>query len=109
MITTKNKKMAKYIEHNRLHGLSKDAWKRFFPSKQKKSIYFYDTITAVYKFNMPDLNASIGISQFQSIDKFWLKRKKLYELYRKKHHRVASFKYDNSKVTHSYHLFDYCR
>lgn len=107
MITTKNKKMARYIEHNRLHGLSKDAWKRFFPSKQKKSIYFYDTITAGYKFNMPDLNASIGISQFQSIDKFWLKRKKLYDLYRKKLSPLPiKFQiFDNSKVTHSYHLF----
>ena len=36
MVTTKNKTLHNFIIKNRLHGLSKDAWKRFFPNKQKK-------------------------------------------------------------------------
>ncbi len=107
MLTTKSKKLSKFVEHNRLHGLSKDAWKRFFPSKQKKSIYFYDVVSAGYKFNMPDINASIGISQFESINKFWIKRKMLYQLYQKNLYKLPIIlqKFDTSKVKHSYHLF----
>ena len=107
MITTKNKYLNNYIISNRLHGLSKDAWKRFFPSKQKKNIYFYDVLEAGYKFNMPDLNASIGISQLGSIKSFWLKRKKIYEYYLKKLEGLPiNFqKFDNKEITHSYHLF----
>ena len=107
MITTKNKNLNDFVLNNRLHGMSKDAWKRFFPKKQKKNIYFYDITSAGYKFNMPDLNASIGISQLKSIQNFWLKRKKIYEKYKKKLSKLPIIlqQFDNKKVLHSYHLF----
>ncbi len=107
MITTKNKNLYNSVVNNRLHGLSKDAWKRFFPTKQKKKIYFYDVLDAGYKFNMPDLNASIGLSQLKSIKQFWLKRKKIYETYVEKFTELPiKFQiFDVKEITHAYHLF----
>lgn len=106
MITTNNKKLVNFIQGNRLHGLSKDAWKRFFPSKQKKSIYFYDVLSAGFKFNMPDLNASIGLSQLASIENFWLKRKKNYEYYISKLSDlpIKFQEFDSANTKHAYHL-----
>ncbi len=107
MITTKSRKLNNFVLKNRLHGMSKDAWKRFFPKEQKKSIYFYDVITAGYKLNMPDLNASIGISQLLSVQKFWLKRKKIYEKYKKNLSNLPIIfqEFDKNKIKHAYHLF----
>ena len=84
MISTTNKNLAKFVESNRLHGMSQDAWKRFFPSKVSKKIYFYDVKSAGYKFNLPDLNSSIGISQLEQVENFWLKRKKIFNIYKKR-------------------------
>ena len=107
MVTTKNKTLHNFIIKNRLHGLSKDAWKRFFPNKQKKSIYYYDVLSAGYKFNMPDLNASMGLSQLKSVQNFWLKRKRIHEYYRKKLLKlpIKFQEFDDQEITHSYHLF----
>jgi dTDP-4-amino-4,6-dideoxygalactose transaminase len=107
MVTTKNKDLNNFIVNNRLHGLSKDAWKRFFPTKQNKKIYFYDVLDSGYKFNMPDLNASIGLSQLKSIQNFWLRRKKIYEYYLNNFSNLpVKFQEFNTKeITHAYHLF----
>ncbi len=107
MLTTRDKNLNNFVYKNRLHGLSKDAWKRFLPKKQKKNIYFYDVLSPGYKFNMPDLNASIGISQLKSIKKFWFKRKKNYEYYLKKLSNLPIIfqEFDNKKIKHAYHLF----
>ena len=107
MITTKNKNLAKFVESNRLHGMSQDAWKRFFPSKVSKKIYFYDVKSAGYKFNLPDLNSSIGISQLKQVKNLWLKREKIFNIYRKRllKHPIILQDMDENNLKHSYHLF----
>ena len=43
----------------RLHGLSKDAWKRDLQVKERKNYYqHYDVKQVGFKYNMPDLNAA---------------------------------------------------
>ena len=39
----------------------------------------YDLYYPGFKFNMIDIQASIGLAQLSKIKKFWLKRKKIYE------------------------------
>ena len=60
-----------------LHGLSKDAWKRFEKS-QKKS---YDVIEIGHKMNMTDIQASIGIAQLSRIGEMKMRRKEIWEFY----------------------------
>ena len=69
----------------RLHGLSRDAWKRYLPNnvRNKKKFEHYDVEEVGHKFNMIDLNASIGIAQLKKIEKHWRERKKLFEIYEK--------------------------
>jgi dTDP-4-amino-4,6-dideoxygalactose transaminase len=44
-----------------LHGMSKDAWKRFSDEGYKH----YYVLEAGFKYNMMDLQAAIGIHQLQ--------------------------------------------
>ena len=60
-----------------LHGMSKDAWRRYSDSGYKH----YDVVAAGFKYNMTDIQAAIGIHQHRKIEKNVLKRIALWELY----------------------------
>ena len=60
-----------------LHGLSRDAWKRFECS-QKKS---YDVIEIGHKMNMTDIQASIGIIQLSRINEMQKRRREIWDFY----------------------------
>ena len=62
----------------RLHGMSKDAWKRHLPNNVdlNKKFEHYDVKEIGHKYNMTDLNASMGIVQLKKIEKNWKLRKK---------------------------------
>ena len=69
MIVT-NKKAIKELRTMSLHGMDKDAWKRY----GKSGFKHYDIVKAGFKFNMSDIHASIGIHQLKNIEKAWKKR-----------------------------------
>jgi len=77
MAVTNNSELAKKIRLMSLHGLSKDAWKRF-TANDKRS---YDVVDIGYKFNMTDIQASIGICQVNKLDKMSKIRDKIWDLY----------------------------
>ncbi|MCM8787866.1 MAG: DegT/DnrJ/EryC1/StrS family aminotransferase [Candidatus Omnitrophica bacterium] len=77
MLTTNNAKWANEARIRSLHGISKDAWKRYSSS----GFTPYETFYPGYKYNMIDLQASLGLHQ---VDKIWqlLKtREKYWRLY----------------------------
>jgi len=61
MLTTDNKEWAEKAKVRRLHGISADAWKRYSSSGYKP----YEGIYPGYKYNMMDLQASLGIHQLK--------------------------------------------
>ena len=77
MAVTNNSELAKKIRLMSLHGLSKAAWKRF-TANDKRS---YDVVDIGYKFNMTDIQASIGICQVNKLDKMSKIRDKIWDLY----------------------------
>lgn len=79
MLITNNPKIAKKATELSLHGMNKDAWKRF----SNNGFAHYDVIEAGFKYNMMDLQAVIGLEQLKKIDINWSKRKKLWEFYQK--------------------------
>ncbi len=108
MLICQKKRISDLVKILRLHGMSKDAWKRFFPERNpKKKSFHYDVKYTGYKYNMTDLQAALGCSQLKKINTMWLKRKKLYENYLKKLKNLPVFfqksPYENFK--HGYHLF----
>ena len=85
MLVTNNKNIYNKIRVMRLHGLSKDAWKRYLPDSLNQSIKFqhYDVKEIGLKYNLIDLNSSLGIPQLIQIEKNLKKRKKIYDFYLK--------------------------
>ena len=59
MAITDNEEYASMIKIMGLHGMSKDAWKRFSDSGYKH----YQVLYAGYKYNMMDIQAAIGIDR----------------------------------------------
>ena len=77
MLTTDDTALDEKIRVLRLHGLSRDAWKRFATRRLMKS----DIIMPGYKFNMPDLAAAIGIHQLHKQEKFLEVRERYAQIY----------------------------
>ena len=46
----------------RLHGIDRDIWTRFTASRPS---WEYDVVAPGYKYNMPDINAAIGLAQLE--------------------------------------------
>lgn len=61
MLTTNNKIWANLARVRRLHGISADAWKRYSAEGYKP----YEAVYPGFKYNMMDLQASLGIHQLK--------------------------------------------
>lgn len=60
-----------------LHGLSRDAWKRFGDQGFKH----YHVVECGFKYNMMDLQAAIGIHQLERVEENWCKRAQIWARY----------------------------
>ena len=60
-----------------LHGMSRDAWKRFNDEGYKH----YYVVECGYKYNMMDLQAAIGIHQLKRVDRNWERRREIWQRY----------------------------
>lgn len=79
MAVTENDEWADKIRILRLHGISKDAWKRY----SNEGSWFYEVIDAGYKYNMTDIQAGLGIAQLKKVELMWEMRKKIAQKYTK--------------------------
>jgi dTDP-4-amino-4,6-dideoxygalactose transaminase len=79
MLTTNNSKWAEKIRILSLHGISKSAWTRY----TEKGFRPYDILCAGYKFNMMDIQASLGLHQLARIEANLRIRRKYYKMYNK--------------------------
>ncbi|MFA5256419.1 MAG: DegT/DnrJ/EryC1/StrS family aminotransferase [Candidatus Omnitrophota bacterium] len=77
MITTDNDKWAERIRTMRLHGMNRDAWKRY----SKQGTWYYEVVGAGYKYNTTDVNAALGLAQFKKLQLMWRKRKAIAQAY----------------------------
>jgi dTDP-4-amino-4,6-dideoxygalactose transaminase len=60
-----------------LHGMSKDAWKRFADEGYKH----YQVVECGFKYNMMDLQAAIGLHQLKRIEQYWHRRQEIWNTY----------------------------
>ena len=77
MVTTNKEVWADKIRMYGLHGLSKDAWKRY----SDEGFVHYQVIFPGYKYNMMDIQASLGLHQMKRIDKYLKRREQIWETY----------------------------
>lgn len=60
-----------------LHGMNRDAWNRFGGSGYKH----YQVVEAGFKYNMTDMQAALGLSQFRRVDTSWHRRGEIWQRY----------------------------
>ncbi|MEK8127115.1 DegT/DnrJ/EryC1/StrS family aminotransferase [Paenibacillus filicis] len=77
MVLAKSEENIRNIQILGLHGLSKDAWKRFSDS----GFQHYSVLAPGYKYNMIDLQAALGIHQLARVEESWLKRRHIWNRY----------------------------
>lgn len=70
VVTTNDGELADRIKMYALHGMTRDAWKRYSDSGYKH----YQVVAPGFKYNMMDLQAAIGIHQLTHIEA-WLQRR----------------------------------
>ena len=103
MVISRDEAMISRIKIMALHGLSRDAWKRFSDSGYKH----YYVEEAGFKYNMMDLQAAIGIHQLRRIEGYRKKREKIWNRYMEAFGDLPvglpSPVDDNTR--HAYHLF----
>jgi len=77
MVTTNKAVWADKIKMYGLHGLSRDAWRRYADD----GFVHYQVIFPGFKYNMMDIQASIGIHQLERIDQYFQRRQEIWERY----------------------------
>jgi dTDP-4-amino-4,6-dideoxygalactose transaminase len=77
MLTTNSEPLADQARLLSLHGMSRDAWKRYTESGYKH----WDIVAPGYKYNMPDLMGALGLHQLRKLPGFTAKRKELCAYY----------------------------
>jgi len=78
MLTTRNKEIYDRVKKMRLHGIDHDVWDRF---TENKPSWEYDVVEAGYKYNMPDVNAAIGLAQLEMAGEFRAERQRVAMFY----------------------------
>jgi dTDP-4-amino-4,6-dideoxygalactose transaminase len=77
VITTDEDGLAERLRRKRLHGISRDAWKRY----SAEGTWYYQVEELGFKYNMTDINAAIGLHQLDRLDEFHKRRLALVALY----------------------------
>ncbi len=77
MITTNNTPFAKKIKVSALHGLSKHAWQRY----SDRGYDHYEVLLPGFKYNMTDMQASLGLHQMRRIEQNDRRRQEIWDLY----------------------------
>ncbi len=108
MITFYKNSLAKKIDVLRMSGMSTGAWNRF----QKNNYYKIPLVVDEgFKYNINDINSSIGIVQLQKLEKFLTvktKQSKIYDKYFQNKNYLSTQKKsynDGTQIRHSHHLY----
>ncbi len=77
MITTNNPEAAERMRLMRLHGIERDAWKRY----RGDGSWYYEVSEAGFKYNLTDFQSAIGLVQLAKCDAMRQARDRIARLY----------------------------
>ena len=86
-----------------LHGISKDAWKRY----SNAGYQHWDTLLPGFKYNMTDISAVIGLEQLKRLEGFLERRRRYAEIYQRAFADIPEIETLRrvDGVRHAWHLF----
>jgi len=77
MVTTPYEDAAEWMRIASLHGLSRDAWKRY----ERPGAVQYDVTIPGFKYNMTDLSAALGLHQLAGLEARYERRRAIWRRY----------------------------
>jgi len=103
MITTNDAELSERIRPRRLHGMTKDAWKRY----TAEGTWRYDVSYPGFKYNMTDMNAALGLVQIKRLPSLQAQRQALVTRYIEALSGMEEIELPVSSpdVEHAWHLF----
>lgn len=103
MVLARSAEDAARIKTLALHGMSKDAWKRFGDEGYKH----YFVTECGFKYNMMDLQAAIGIHQLKRAEQYWKRRQQIWHRYNEAFAEmpVQLPAEPEPQTRHAYHLY----
>jgi dTDP-4-amino-4,6-dideoxygalactose transaminase len=86
-----------------LHGMSRDVWKRY----SSEGSWFYDVTRPGFKYNMTDIQASLGLHQLRKLAGFRARRREIVSLYREAFSPFPELclPVERPEVEHAWHLY----
>ncbi|HTR48125.1 MAG TPA: DegT/DnrJ/EryC1/StrS aminotransferase family protein [Verrucomicrobiae bacterium] len=103
MITTANPEYADRMRILSLHGISRDAWKRY----SADGSWRYDIQATGYKYNLTDIQAALGLAQLTKCDSMRARRAQLAARYTEALASTDAFVAPHvpAEVEHAWHLY----
>lgn len=103
MIATSHEDLANHMRVLTLHGMSRDAWKRYTSAGS----WYYEVVDAGYKYNMTDIQAALGIHQLRRLDEFIQRRRQYARMYDEGLADLPEIKTPiaHEDRSHAYHLY----
>jgi dTDP-4-amino-4,6-dideoxygalactose transaminase len=106
MITTENEEYADRMRIMSLHGISKDAWKRY----TAEGSWYYEIVAPGYKYNLTDIAAGLGVAQLRKADAFLKRRMQIADRYHEAFQELNELDLPlvhegEEGTTHSWHLY----
>jgi perosamine synthetase len=103
MVTGRDETLMDRIRSRRVHGMTRDAWKRY----TKDGSWRYDVSYPGFKYNMTDLNAALGLVQLKRLPAMQGERQRIVGHYRAALADVSELELPTSRpeVEHAWHLF----
>lgn len=102
MLCTRNGELAKRMTIMRMHGMDRTTWDRY---TSPRASWEYDIVAPGYKFNLPDILASIGVVQLKKAEKFYEKRIKIVEKYNKAFEKLDFVQTPPTSEGNAWHLY----
>jgi dTDP-4-amino-4,6-dideoxygalactose transaminase len=103
MITTADDAIAEKIAVASLHGMDRDAWKRY----DKSGSWYYEIHDMGFKYNLSDVHAAIGLAQIRRADDFMRRRTAIARAYSEAlgADDALQVPYCESGIEHAWHLY----
>jgi dTDP-4-amino-4,6-dideoxygalactose transaminase len=100
---TQDDALAERIGLLSLHGMNRDAWKRYTAAGS----WYYEVTVPGYKYNLSDVLAAIGIGQLERFDEFQRRRRELVAHYDRLLSAIPEVRRPVTRpdVEHAWHLY----
>ena len=103
MVTTDNDDLATRMRMMRLHGIGRDAWKRY----SSEGSWYYEVLDSGFKYNLTDIQSAIGIVQLTKCDSMNSARRQIAVRYSKEFSRERALQIPTvaDDRTSAWHLY----